>query len=405
MKNDDVKQFSEEYVIRKETEWNDIDLSNAEVGDIPGASEDIQDAIGTILTDSSTIDFTYDDSTPSITAIVKTDSINDTHIDWGTGANQVSTTDVPEGTSLYFTDERAQDAVGTILANTDTVDLTYVDGTPAITADVNTQMSITSDASGLKLEGDETSPGNNQVYGTDGSGVKGWKDDPAGSSSDSFKTISVSGQSDVVADSSTDTLTLAAGSNITITTNAGTDTITIAASGGGGIDAGTSFPGSPSDRDLFHRTDLDLICFYDNANSRWLTQQEYPVTYSVRHLQATAQTASFEMGYGIQPFAGRYNFQFTRLDWGFLMSAGTYNSTNHWAAAIFLYAGTTIRASFQATRSLGTHVANEFVGMTEAMTLLALSTDDAVRFNMTETGSPSSITNWYATAYGRGVIT
>ncbi|MDX2074737.1 MAG: hypothetical protein SFX19_10325 [Alphaproteobacteria bacterium] len=50
----------------------------------------------------------------------------------------------------------------------------------------------------------------------------------------SFKTIAISGQSDVVADSSTDTLTLVAGSNITLTTNASTDTITIAASGGGG---------------------------------------------------------------------------------------------------------------------------------------------------------------------------
>lgn len=46
-----------------------------------------------------------------------------------------------------------------------------------------------------------------------------------------FGTIAVSGQSDVVADSTTDTLTLAAGSGIAITTNAGTDTITIAATG------------------------------------------------------------------------------------------------------------------------------------------------------------------------------
>jgi hypothetical protein len=49
-----------------------------------------------------------------------------------------------------------------------------------------------------------------------------------------FKTIAVSGQSDVVADSAADTLTLAAGANVTITTNAGTDTVTIAATGGGG---------------------------------------------------------------------------------------------------------------------------------------------------------------------------
>ena len=43
-----------------------------------------------------------------------------------------------------------------------------------------------------------------------------------------FKTISVSGQSNVVADADADTLTFAAGSNVTITTNVSTDTVTIA---------------------------------------------------------------------------------------------------------------------------------------------------------------------------------
>lgn len=42
----------------------------------------------------------------------------------------------------------------------------------------------------------------------------------------SFETIAVSGESDVVADSSTDTLTLANGTGMTIATNASTDTIT-----------------------------------------------------------------------------------------------------------------------------------------------------------------------------------
>lgn len=49
-----------------------------------------------------------------------------------------------------------------------------------------------------------------------------------------FSTISVAGQSDVIADSTGDTLTLVAGSNVTITTNASTDTITIAATGSSG---------------------------------------------------------------------------------------------------------------------------------------------------------------------------
>ena len=62
-----------------------------------------------------------------------------------------------------------------------------------------------------------------------------------GSVTEAFKNIAVSGQSNVVADGATDTLTLAAGSNMTITTNASNDTITFASSGGsgntGGIDS------------------------------------------------------------------------------------------------------------------------------------------------------------------------
>mgnify|MGYP003112162645 CR=1 FL=1 len=48
--------------------------------------------------------------------------------------------------------------------------------------------------------------------------------------SEMFKTISVSGQSDIVADTNADTLTFANGDGIAITTNAGTDTITVATS-------------------------------------------------------------------------------------------------------------------------------------------------------------------------------
>ena len=54
----------------------------------------------------------------------------------------------------------------------------------------------------------------------DGSGI-------SGGGTNTFSTIAVAGQSNVVADSTTDTLTLASGDGITITTSAGTDTITI----------------------------------------------------------------------------------------------------------------------------------------------------------------------------------
>lgn len=58
-----------------------------------------------------------------------------------------------------------------------------------------------------------------------------------GGSGNSFTTIAVSGQSSVVADTSSDTLTLVAGSNIVISTDPSTDAITISATSVGGASA------------------------------------------------------------------------------------------------------------------------------------------------------------------------
>lgn len=53
-----------------------------------------------------------------------------------TAGADATTSDISEGSNLYFTDERAQDAIGTILVDTASVDLVYNDGTPSITATV-----------------------------------------------------------------------------------------------------------------------------------------------------------------------------------------------------------------------------------------------------------------------------
>ena len=56
----------------------------------------------------------------------------------------------------------------------------------------------------------------------------------ATSTTNTFSTIAVAGQSNVVADSATDTLTLVAGTNISLTTNAGSDSVTITGTSSGG---------------------------------------------------------------------------------------------------------------------------------------------------------------------------
>lgn len=86
-----------------------------------------------------------------------------------------------------------------------------------------------------------------------------------GVASDSFKTITVAGQSDVVADSSTDTLTLVAGTNVTITTNATNDSITINAAGGG-----ASALDDLSDVVITGTPTNGQVLKYDTGTSKWV---------------------------------------------------------------------------------------------------------------------------------------
>jgi hypothetical protein len=127
------------------------------------SDEQAQDAVGTILSS----EFSYDDATPQI-------SINQIAYSKLTGTPTIPT---------QYTDEMAQDAVGSILIDSDTLDFTYDDATPTISAAVKKQMSLTSDSSGLKLSGDSATPGNDKYYGTDGSGAKGFYPLPTGGGS------------------------------------------------------------------------------------------------------------------------------------------------------------------------------------------------------------------------------
>jgi len=97
---------------------------------------------------------------------VKEDGINETHIDWGSGSNQVDATSVPldSGGTYGGSASNVQDALEELETNTTT---------------------------------------------------------------EAFKTIAVSGQSSVVADQKDDTLTFEAGTGITITTDATNDKVTI----------------------------------------------------------------------------------------------------------------------------------------------------------------------------------
>lgn len=72
-----------------------------------------------------------------------------------------------------------------------------------------------------------------------------------------FSTIAVSGQSNVVADSTSDTLTLVAGTNITITTDASSGSVTINSTAGGSTGIWTSLSGTYASTTTFTFTGTD----------------------------------------------------------------------------------------------------------------------------------------------------
>lgn len=176
-----------------------------------------------------------------------------------------TTANLTEGANLYFTDERVDDRVANLVVAGASISKTYDDaaGTLTIANTAPDQTVALTAGSNIAVSG--TYP-NFTIAATD-------------TQTDSFKTISVSGQSDVVADSATDTLTLAAGSNMTLTTAAGSDTVTFAAtdtnttySAGTGLAlSSTTFSLNASANNL---TDVNLtnpaaghLLIYDNSNS------------------------------------------------------------------------------------------------------------------------------------------
>jgi hypothetical protein len=93
-----------------ESELDHDDITGAGTVD---TTEEVQDTFGSMVTgntetritvtyqdDDGTIDFVVDAETdPNALLTIGTDNVKDTHIDWGTGASQISADDIPDGSS------------------------------------------------------------------------------------------------------------------------------------------------------------------------------------------------------------------------------------------------------------------------------------------------------------------
>ena len=168
------------------------------------------EGIDAVVSSTDTLTISAEDATTSNKGVA---SFNTNHFTVSSGAVSIKT--LNQSTS-------GNAATATALANARTIAGVSFDGTSNIAIPIENLSNVSS-----------TSPSTNQILKWSGSE---WAPaaDAGGTVTEAFKTISVAGQDDVVADGATDTLTFAAGSNMTITTNASGDTITFTAAGAGG---------------------------------------------------------------------------------------------------------------------------------------------------------------------------
>lgn len=94
---------------------------------------------------------------------------------------------------------------------------------------------------------------------------------------------------------------------------------------------GTAFPatadiaGGLQDRDRLFRTDLGFLCFYDLANTQWLTAQVFEVRFSLKTFSATLEDTA-----NLQAMPADYKIFAIRLD--VTVNTGATNTgANYWA--------------------------------------------------------------------------
>lgn len=113
-----------------------------------------------------------------------------------------------------------------------------------------------------------------------------------GAGGNSFSSVAVSGQSTVIADTSSDVLNLVAGTNVTITTNAANDSITISATGAGGASNSFSTITVPDQNSIFAESSTDVLNIVGGENISVTTSGKTLTISSEINLNVTADDST-----------------------------------------------------------------------------------------------------------------
>lgn len=174
---------------------------------------------------------------------------------------------------------------------------------------------------------------------------------------------------------------------------------TISTSSTGGMAAGTSFPGSPATNDLYYRTDLGWICYYDGT--RWLTDFEIALPALANIGQAGSGTAF-----------GVYWYHALRQDYGLYLtkwSATTYvpttnDGTKYWTCRLEWLTDANVATSL-VSFTTASDTASRFTYHEQAINAVLSSSARALAStNSVKTSTPGNVL-LLPTVYARLIVT
>ena len=157
---------------------------------------------------------------------------------------------------------------------------------------------------------------------------------------------------------------------------------------------GTSFPGSPSDNQLFFRTDHNLEFFYDSGSGYWLSVAEYPLVVPYNRVANQPYAATAVVLDSVVPhrsgLAPYYTYVILRMN-----TQTTLNATDYWTIALELRTATAFSRNIWSINSYSL-----LAGYTAAGTnyfpsntplILATSSEVLIDINLTRNGAAGTI--------------
>lgn len=158
-----------------------------------------------------------------------------------------------------------------------------------------------------------------------------------------------------------------------------------------GVPSGTSFPGSPSDNDLFLRTDLDCELYrYESTGTKWLCTSLHFLPFLWRTASPTgisATTTAIVNGVTLGSQGDMWLVDF----YGMLFATATNDGSNYWDIALQKLTAANA-ATLVATLSTQNNTASNWVEERVAIDAAVVgSSHVAFRVDVTEVGAANSV--------------